>query len=340
MCDEEVIMLLKTWVKGSDATALYLQIMKDIIDAFLDQSLKPLQRVCKMWYPIFVIRIWRHFIISHKNFKLKNNFLTAACYTCLELNAHSLVMCILHLKEINRPELFLPHLFESQPCESMFRQFRSLTSTYSTVANCTVKEAMSRISKIQLQNDIIHGTSSHFFYPRLHKQQNAIDTVLEKNNYLPTKIEIIAEIQNCQRDAIAKAKSLGLISNNRHAVFSCKVPPYISNGSGKIKKKKIMKNINITPIDPPNFNNIQLKNFADKLHGEILATGPYVEIITDDNKRVVVKKMSLCWLWRAESKKLSNDRLLRVQYSAKQQESKRTRKRVKKINCLSIKTNY
>lgn len=334
MCAVKVMMLLKSYVKGSEGTVVYLNIMKNIIDAFLDQNLKPIQRVRKMWYSIFIIRMWRNCIMSHKKYNLKDNFLTTPCYTCLELNAHSLIMCMLHLKEINRADLFLPHLFESQPCESMFRQFRSFTTTYSTVTNCTVKEAMARISKIQLQNDIINGTSSHFNYPRLSKQQNSNDTATNQNTDLPTRNEIIAEIQNCQRDALVTARSLGLIINQRHTEFRCKVPPYTF---GKIRKRNITKNVTKASLDPPNFNNIQLKNFADKLNGEIISTGPYVEIITDDNKRIVLKKMSLCWLWRAETRKLSNDRLLRVQYLAKGQRSKRMRLRVKKT--LFIDTN-
>lgn len=327
MCDSKVISILQSHVKGSEATVVYLQISKNIIDTFLDRELAPLQRIKKIWYSIFIIRIWRYFIYSHKKYTLKKNFLTAPCYTCLEINAHSLVMCMLHLKEINRPEWFLPHLFESQPCESMFRQFRSFTSTYSTVTNCTVKEAILRISKIQLQNDIMHGTSSHFTYPRLNKQQKSNNSFPYENIDLPSKVEIVAEIQNCQRDAIAKAKDMGLIQSKKNIKFSCQVPEY-TGGCGRTHKKRNTKYTS-APLDPPNFNNIQLKNFADKLNGEILATGPYVEIITDDNKRIVVKKTSLCWLWKTESKKLSNDRLLRVQYSVKQKRSKRMIKRVK-----------
>lgn len=330
MCDPKVIMLLKAHVKESNATVVYLQIMRDIIDTFLDRKLKPLQRINKMWYSIFLIRIWRHFINSHKKYTLKDNFLTAPCYICLEINAHSLVMCMLYLKEINRPELFLPHLFESQPCESTFRQFRSFTSTYSTVTNCTVKEALLRISKIQLQNDIIHGTSSHFTYPRLNKQYNSNDTVPDEDVDLPSKMEIVAEIQNCQQDAIIQAKALGLIPKQRFTGFSCQVPEYTSGGCGKSNKRKLPKKANESLLNPPNFNDIKLKNFADKLNTDVNATSPYVEITTDDNKRIVVKKMSLCWLWRTESKKLSNDRLLRVQYSDKQQRGKRMKKRIKK----------
>lgn len=40
MCDPKVIALLKSHVKGSEATVLYLQMMKDVIDAFKNQNLK------------------------------------------------------------------------------------------------------------------------------------------------------------------------------------------------------------------------------------------------------------------------------------------------------------
>lgn len=336
MCDPKVILLLKQHVEGSEATALFLQMTRDIIDAFLDESLNPIQRIRKMWFSIFVVRIWRHFIISHKKYTLKDNFLTSNCYTCLELNAHSMVMCMLHLQQINRPDLFLPHMFESQPCESMFRQLRSFTSTFSTVTNCTVKEAISRISKIQLQNDIIHGTSPYFVYPRLGSKPTS-NTDQKKTIVLPSRAEIITEIQKCQRDAIAKAKLLGLIPNKRNTEFSCKVPPYTTTALNKIRKNKCIRNINKAALNPPHFKNIQLKNFSDKLNEEINATGPYVEILTDDGQRIVVKKTSLCWLWSPESKKLSSDRLLRVQYSAKNEACKRIKKKVKKSSLYSYK---
>lgn len=236
MSDPKVIALLKSHVEGSEATVLYLQMMKDVIDAFMNQNLKNLQRVRKMWYSLFIARIWRSYVWSSKKYTLKKNFLTSACYSCLEINAHSLIMCMMHLKTINRPDLFLPHLFESQPCESMFRQFRSFTTTYSTVTNCTVKEAISRISKIQHQNDIIHQTSPHFLYPRLGKQQYSNHTVPDD---LPTKEEIIAEIQQCQRDAIAKAKSMGLIPNARNHRFKDGIPCKLSPYDSKILKKEM-----------------------------------------------------------------------------------------------------
>lgn len=64
--------------------------------------------------------------------------------------------------------------------------------------------------------------------------------------------------------------------------------------------------------DPPNFQNIQLKNYAGQLKEELNIVSPYCEIPTDAGRGIIVRKSALCWLWRVECKKLSNDRLQRV----------------------------
>lgn len=98
----------------------------------------------------------------------------------------------------------------------------------------------------------------------------------------------------------------------------------------RLKKINVWKKIKKAPIGPPNFNKIQLKNFAHKIDKEIEATGPYVKIITDDSERIVVTKMSLCWLWRSDSRKMSNDQLLWVQNSTKQETHKQKMKKFNK----------
>lgn len=130
MCNEKVIQLLRQCVAESYGTIIYLEIMSSVIDAYMDEELTPLQREYKIWYSVFMLRIWRTFVVSKKNLLLKNNFLGSNCYTCIEINAHSLVKCLIQLNNINKPHLFMPFKFESQACESLFRQIRSLTTTY------------------------------------------------------------------------------------------------------------------------------------------------------------------------------------------------------------------
>lgn len=164
ICDKEVIRLLKEKIPNSEGTRKFLGMIGDVIDAYSNKDLSPLDRIEKIWYPAFILRIWREYILSKPDTNLKNNFLSQNCYTCVEINAHSLVLLMLHLRKKNFSDYFLPFLFSSQPCEGFFRQIRSFTSTYSTVANCSIKEIVGRINKIQLQGDI--SIRSEFLYPR------------------------------------------------------------------------------------------------------------------------------------------------------------------------------
>lgn len=82
ICSSKVTDLLRDHVKNSQGTIQFLQIMRDIIDGFMEINLTPLQRVRKIWYALFLIRIWRKFILSSKCYTLEKNFLSLNCYTC------------------------------------------------------------------------------------------------------------------------------------------------------------------------------------------------------------------------------------------------------------------
>lgn len=219
VCLKRVTDLLRDHIKESESTIQFLQMMRDIIDSLMDYSLTPLQRIRKIWYSVFLIRIWRKFILASKDYTLKDNFLSSNCYACIELNAHNLILCILHLKKINKPELFKPFLYESQACESLFRQLRSMSTVFSTVTNCTMKEAAARISKIQFQNDIMQRTSHLFEYPRFNKPS------FSQNHILPSREEIFKEIEFCQKLAIATARKFDLITKKGKKCknYECKI---------------------------------------------------------------------------------------------------------------------
>lgn len=327
MCSTEVTRALKEKINGSEGTVQYLQIIRDTIDAFMDNELTPLQRIRKIWYSLFLVRMWREFVISKKIYRLKNNFLTNNCYSCLELNAHSLVLILIQLKKMNRPDLFLPHYYDSQACESTFRQIRSMSTAYSVITNCSVKEFLSRISKIQLQNDITN-TASNFIYPRIkRKNQN------EPTHPLPSSEEIYNEIIFCKRIATATALKLGLIthSNPKKKYFQCKIKPLPSTVKKRITKNKLHGIAgNAFNVCMPDLKNIQLKQYNGMLNQIDDEKSPYV-VVTNTAKRVIVKKTSLCWLLRKESQKVSSDRCLRVKVT-KKISTKATKKNSRKQN--------
>lgn len=320
MCSVNVTRLLKEKIKDSDGTVQFLQIVRDVINAFLDKELAPLQRIRKIWYSIFLIRFWRDYIVSQREYSLTNNFLTVNCYSCIEINAHSLVLCILHLQNINRPELFAPYLYDSQACESTFRQLRGMTTALSVVTNCSVKETLSRVSKIQLQNDITHITSQEYVYPRV---KNSYDPIIHQ---LPTPEQILNEIELCKRTALNTATKFGL-TKKRHAHFTCKINPYTLKVKSTMRSRIKSHNIKIKSkiFEVPDLKNIKLNDYTGKLKQDVNnESSSYVEIESYGGKNIIVKKTSLCWLLRKESRKLSSDRLLRVRGNGK----KRTYKQI------------
>lgn len=160
ICSEKVLSLLKE-IPESEATVQYLSILKDILDSFLNKEISVLERVYKMWNSVFFLRIWRQWIFETKR-SVQVHFVTLNCYTCIELNAHELLLLIEKCR--SDPNSFLPWLFSSQPCEKMFCQTRSMTTTYSTRVNYTLLDLLRRINKIEAINDITTDLSKLLFF--------------------------------------------------------------------------------------------------------------------------------------------------------------------------------
>lgn len=332
MCSVKVTNLLKTNVKDSNGTIYFLEMIRDVLDSYMDVNLSPLDRVEKIWYHLFILRIWRHHVKSEKK-SLMDNFLTSNCFSCIELNAYSLLLCLMYLYDQNLPSWFLPHLFNSQSCESIFRQMRSFTSTYSTKANCSVNEILYRISKIQLQNEIVHSNATNFVYPKAtqKKDKNVLHT-------LPTKFEIFNTVALCKTRAIKTAKQFGFKIPNDSSLVSCTIGVKCLN-KRPIKIKTNVKRIN--PFNKPirkvsDLNNVNLVNYIDT-HPYPDEMSPFVKI----NEKKVVKKTSLCWYLRNDYQKLSSDRNKRVMTKTDNDYlSKNKKNKVKTFQCPNTMSKY
>lgn len=213
----------------------------------------------------------------------------------------------------------MPFLFDSQACESFFRQVRSLTTVYCRVANCSVKEIVGRINKIQLMNDITN--KSCFEFPRA---QNTKDFAKKYSHHLPTKEQIFEEIEQCQQNAIVNAKQIGLLDEDSATPdMVCKLPPISIDSKIQLQSQtNLAQNLqeNSLPIRDnllqrtlSQLRAITLKNYASNFEDEIPENSPYVDVYNDGDGRIVVKKSSLCWLLREDPGKLSSDRIQRVQ---------------------------
>lgn len=346
ICDRKVISLLKQMISGSEGTAQFLQIMSDVYSAFEDKNLQPLERVKKLWRSLFLVRIWRQFVLNHPGLTLKTNFMSSNCFYCIEQNAHSMVLILRYLRNEQLMHLYSPSMYSSQPCESFYRQLRSLTPVGSTVVNCDMKGILDRISRIHLLNEISNDTDSGFTYP---KALNAFKcSTQSKVESFPSDSEIINTIKQCKEEALIMAMNVGLIKESLKSNDSLCICPVIPYEYKMPKAKKVNEQMcsDLRDEDSDLFHVLytktitaSLKNFASKFGVQSIAeTSSYVEIQGNRN-RLVFKKASVCWLLGKNSYKCSSDRVIRVRLNSNQNTKKNTRrnaKQTKKTKRLKI----
>lgn len=92
MCSSDVIKLLGN-IECGEGTATYLEIMQNVLSAYLNKTLNLQQRVYKLWFSVYILRFWRY-AIQKSDYTLQNNFITYNSYMCIELNAIALLKLI------------------------------------------------------------------------------------------------------------------------------------------------------------------------------------------------------------------------------------------------------
>lgn len=341
-----VLTQLKKNVPDSNGTVLYLSLCDSIVSAFRDAHLKPLDRIYKMWYAVFFLRGWRLHIQKSKDYTLRNNFITSNAYTCIELNAHSMVELIVYLRKINKPEWFLPILMSSQPCEEFFRKVRSFTSTYSTQVNFSLLEIIQRIMKIHLQGEIILNNKQNIHFPRLNTNSKS-ELVFD----LPDSNDIFNEIEKARKDAIDALRSVEIIIETDEQAKE------VVLNTTKVTKKSLTKiiitekELNATGVsnDDDLYDDEETTNIGEELEhddapdedfsedmqtissltGELmfrdygdgtdyLQLSPDIPLtIVEDStkKKKVVRKSTVLWLLVTNPERISSDRLQRVKIS-------------------------
>lgn len=230
ICSGKTIQCLIDYVPGSDATVTYLKAMQSIRLSYLDSDLNSKERVYHIWKAVFFFRAWRSWILSSERIKessnkkaksmytLKDNFISSNCYTCIELNAHALVKKVLVEDSVlesgnENSEIFFSNLYGSQPCENMFRQVRSFTSTFSTIVNFNMLDILHRIKKIQLQSDIMNYSNGIIRFPRFEKKKEYLNETSKTTKKVLQKLHratIILEIEKARKDVISDMEALGI----------------------------------------------------------------------------------------------------------------------------------
>lgn len=144
---------------SEQGTKWYLELMRDTGVAFISTTTEPRERILCAWRVNFAIRMWKQ-LLSERQPKaqdesefrptVKDNFISPNLGTCVELNGQGLLTLHNKCRDRSRPDLFVPSELNSQPCESTFRTYRSLTGARSTIVNMDMMEVMQRYRKFSV----------------------------------------------------------------------------------------------------------------------------------------------------------------------------------------------
>lgn len=323
ICDARTIMLIEKHVKLSEGTVFYLKIICRILRSFLDSRLSPLERIRHIWFANFMLRIWREYLIVTKQCTLKDHFLSVYAYICVEINAHALILMMVFLKERNMDESFSTETVGSQPCEGIFRQIRALSTTGSTVVNCSLYEIIQRMAKIELLTDISHIKLKNFQFPSIGKESKTYFPSVDRNGQknvihsIPTLKDILNEVELAKLEAIEYAETLGVIVDSP-SFLTCNINiskfneyndqnEHVDSSESNFKEPE---NINVLKI----FGDVDFREYAVKnvSPDEVGESSIYVKIQSTDGNMICVKKHTLCWFLGQSTDKLSSDRLKRV----------------------------
>lgn len=332
MCDEKVLNLLSE-IESTNATLLYMKIMHFLIDSLIETKDSLSDRIYKIWYCIFFLRIWRRWIKDHEIYALQENSITLNAYTCIELNGHMLVKLtkLFQNEEFLRRSNFCPWLLNSQPCESLFRYARSLTTTQATVVNFSMKQFISRIDRIQYINTIIHDLKDSFIFPREIKKLKKNSNFISPSES-PSDLNIDELIQKSRENAFTDATNLGMfvdINSTDVLDINLDISKLVSDDTiDNVNNQETAYERSDTTIQNTEEqalitsfleNDAILRNTLDKdadlkdysgKNIEISETSPYLKIYFN-NVWKIIKKSSFCWLLEEGSGRVSNDRLKR-----------------------------
>lgn len=294
-----VIESLKNTIPNCEATVKYLEVCSDIVSSYLDHKIDPMERIFRMYRSIFFLRIWRNHINCSPYHTLHDNFLTSNAYTCVEINGRSMLNLIEKLRQNNTPQLFLPPIFDSQTCEKMFRQLRSMGTVNFTKINFSLYEIIHMIGRIELQNNIAYFKfpEKTVSFPIDHKRSQKTQIY-----DLPSHADVEIALEKAKRIAIADGIFFGMRPENFeqyeiHSRVVDETHDQYDNANilleGDIEENDTNENINENAIE----------------------NSPFTTIIDENGTEVVVRKSTLVWMLSERSISISKDRLRRVQVS-------------------------
>lgn len=340
-----VLNALSKYAPGSEGTVRFIEMIYHATSSLCEKGLVPLERVYRIWYTTYFLRIWRKWLLSNSNrskneasgYNLTENFITRNSYACVEINAHNLLSLIKMFRNNDMEKYFIPLLFNSQPCEGAFRQFRSMGTINFTKINFTLLELLHLVSRVELLNDIIYFrlNDTGIQFPR-----NKISEANLNNFKLPSDQELESTIQKACIDALKVSSEFGMhFDVEEIQVCELEEVDVIERANTRESKKRAADAVNIYISDEEKDEDENESVDIDSLRQECsnlksysygtedLENSPYVEVVGENNKKKIVRKSTFMWLTSTEKGKLPSDRLKRVETAVPSKQQKNSCKR-------------
>jgi hypothetical protein len=187
-------------IKNTEATILYLELIKSVLKAYVDEETSVFDRIVNAVFAVYFIRIWRQYLNDNKI--SVNHFLTLNVWEGLELNLILLIKLALDNKAENI------YFMNSQLNESFFRLLRSFTGMENLVVNCSMKGFISRLHRIQLEDFLMTELSKEgkITFPKLVSREKHKKTPKANLN----ENEIKEAVDDGIKLAIQKASQVGM----------------------------------------------------------------------------------------------------------------------------------
>lgn len=303
---------LVKYVPESEGTAHFLQLSERITTSLMSHEMTPHERIESIFHAIFFLRIWRKFILNSE-FVLKENFITSNAYLCAELNGMNLLKLVRIFRDENKPELFMPTLFDSQACERAFRQFRATGVPNYTKINWTLYDLFHMVRRIEVQNEIVYFKLSNLNIelPILGKKRRTTAIFA-----LPTEDEIKQCLDRATRFAINDAANFGMtVGEDDINTCALPIPKYLEDDleaslEDDDSEASEVENENNDIDDTETFmNDIMENEFAD---GEDLQRS-MVTVKDHLGRDQVMRKSTFVWTISEGTPRYSSDRRYRVQ---------------------------
>lgn len=315
--EPKVRVALEKYIVDSEGTIEYIRICQEITSSLYDDNLTPLERIFLIWRPTFFLRACRLFITGDHTAKLSDNFITQNAYECIELNAKNLVILTKKFRDEGLKKLFIPTIFNSQPCEETFRKMRSMGTINYTKINFTLLELLHLIGRVELMNDIMcfKLADADIFFPR-----NPLKRSSENQFDLPSDSDIERTISRALAAAVEDAKKFG-INVNQDDVSECalKNVPSVVNQDAQDSNDTFV-DLGIACDDKL----IEYENSRNYSEGNESPDedSSFVNVVGSKGSKPI-RKAKLIWSLSDSKEKLSSDRLRRVRGSSTKKNPRR-----------------